>query len=278
MAHDWDLLRASYKKQGFVIVRDLIPKAEIETVLNDFNDIITLKLSLLGLSAHTFINKESLYNNMKLLHQHDVKAYLGCLKIVPKLASLQGLFNNKWLINALQNVIKLEKVSIPTGPVFHVMSEKLKIPNGYFGFKAHQDWSSVQGGLNLVVAWLPLIDVNVNNFPILVLPESHKKGLLPGEITDNEFKIRQDSLVKNDFIEGEVNMGDVILMSGFTVHKSSVEGKFGLRLATSCRFENVLEKSFSERNYPCAYLQSVHRELYISNFPTNEDVEKAFVN
>ncbi|QTN30431.1 phytanoyl-CoA dioxygenase family protein [Rhodoferax sp. AJA081-3] len=40
----------------------------------------------------------------------------------------------------------------------------------------HQDYWSVQGSLDGVVVWMPLVDVDKENFPLEVIPQSHLKA------------------------------------------------------------------------------------------------------
>jgi hypothetical protein len=42
-------------------------------------------------------------------------------------------------------------IFLPGGEVVLVMGTELKIPNGYFGLGAHQDFRSLQGSLNGLV-------------------------------------------------------------------------------------------------------------------------------
>ena len=42
-----------------------------------------------------------------------------------------------------------------TLPIFHLISNLLRVTGGYHGFEAHQDWSAVQTSINSVAVWLP---------------------------------------------------------------------------------------------------------------------------
>ena len=58
-------------------------------------------------------------------------------------------------------------------------------------------------------------------------------------------------------------VGDVIFMSNFTVHRSSKKGDNRLRMACSTRYDNANEEAFIERCYPSAYIRSVERKIII---------------
>ena len=158
------------------------------------------------------------------------------------------------------------------------MAEELKIPDGYFGFVPHQDFPSVQGSLDGVVVWLPLVDVSRDNYPLEVIPRSHYEGILPAvENNSSTWETDTSRYTNDDYLPIEVNVGDVVLMSLFTVHRSSQIGKAGqLRIALSTRFDNADEATFIDRCYPTAYIRTVEREQYLKGFPTPQQVARIF--
>jgi ectoine hydroxylase-related dioxygenase (phytanoyl-CoA dioxygenase family) len=158
------------------------------------------------------------------------------------------------------------------------MADALKIPNGYFGLVPHQDFPSVQGSVDGVVVWLPLVKVDKDNYPLEVIPGSHLRGLAPMiSHGDSTSEVDPNWFDASHFTPAEVDVGDVIFMSMFTVHRSSTRGSPNrCRLAVSTRFDNADEASFIERAYPTAYVRSVRREQYLENFPPMDLIEKTF--
>jgi hypothetical protein len=110
------------------------------------------------------------------------------------------------------------------------------------------------------------VDIDATRFPIEVIPGSHQRGLWEGEIADNALEIRK-GFVEGDFVAVPAARGDVVMFTGFTVHRTSLRGCHGLRIASSTRSENSAEPTFVARNYPCAYKRSVERELIQKAFP-----------
>jgi hypothetical protein len=49
-----------------------------------------------------------------------------------------------------------------------------------------------------------------------------------------------------------------------------------MRLALSTRFDNGAEPTFIARGYPTAYQRSVHREQFVSDFPTAAQIKSVF--
>jgi ectoine hydroxylase-related dioxygenase (phytanoyl-CoA dioxygenase family) len=134
---------------------------------------------------------------------------------------------------------------------------------------SHQDFPSVQGSLDGVVVWFPLVDVDRDNFPLEIIPRSHKLGLLPtinhGEAT---WEVKPGSYNEADFLPIEAKAGDVLFMSVFMIHRSSLEGKPGsFRLAMSTRFDNGDEPTFVDlcvpTNFPGAALRAARPMLSV---------------
>ena len=263
-----------YRENGFCILKNAIQKEVLINVLEEINSVFALILKKNNLKTIPFKDDQTLYQNMQTLFNFNVQLYLAAARHIAKLVSLQNLVSSP----AVLEITKLFGIKIPTipsSPVVHISSDKLKIPGGYYGVAPHQDWPSIQGGLDSIVMWMPFMDIDVNRFPLEVIPGSHKKGLWEGKIEEHTYTIKPELLNENDFKRYTVNLGDVLIMSVFTVHQTGLKNSSGLRIASSTRYENSEDTTFIERGYPCAYQRKVHREFFTPDFPTKEQVNKA---
>lgn len=173
--------------------------------------------------------------------------------------------------------MKIYKSLIPTGPVVHIMSKDLMIPGGYYGLPPHQDYPSMQGSLDSLIAWVPLVNIDKDFYPLEIIPRSNNEGMLPGKMTEKYYEIDPLLYKNDDFISVEVEVGDVVLMSSFTVHRSGTNGRADdVRIACSIRFDNVEEESFIKRTYPTVYKRTVDRILLEEGFPTKDQVRNIF--
>jgi ectoine hydroxylase-related dioxygenase (phytanoyl-CoA dioxygenase family) len=258
-------LFAAYRRDGYCAVRGLLPRAEVEAVLEETDRLFALQLRRLGRRTAPFEGEATVRANMEALLAADVKAYLAAARHAAKLVSLQRLVSSEAIAD-LVAAFGISTPTMPTAPVVHIMCDTLKIPGGYFGINPHQDWPSIQGGLDTMTMWVPLMDIDATRFPVEVIPGSHLRGLWDGEIADNALEIRK-GFVENDFIPVPAARGDAVVFTGFTVHRTSLRGCHGLRIASSTRYENSAEPTFVERNYPCAYKRTVERELIHKDFP-----------
>lgn len=265
-----DAIKTGYARDGFAVLNGVVSASLAETIRSDLHTLVNLQLKAAGGTP-----RGDLVDDMEALLQLDVSRYLAAVRRGAKLMSVNRLLTNP-LLDSAAKAIGLELVTVCGEPVLHVVSDRLVIPGGYQGFKAHQDWTSIQGSLDSIVVWAPLVPITAQNFPLQVVPGTHRLGLLPGEITEHVMVVPEEDVPGDSYIPVEVNPGDVAFMSGWTAHRTGILNCSGFRLACSIRYDNAAEPTFVDRQYPCAYQRSVHRELFTPDFPSISQVEHMF--
>lgn len=247
---------SSYNKNGFYIAKGLIDKINILDVVDNLKRNFDNQLKLFNINT-----PDNIYKSMKLLHQADIDVYKKTAGTLWRKMSVFNLVHQEEVQNFVKDNFGWNDIALPGGQVVHIQADSLKIPNGYFGVVAHQDFPSIQGSLDGLVIWIPLVDVDANRYPLEVIPGSQKYGVLPSiESNSSSWEVKPECYNEVDFIPVECEVGDVIFMNYFTVHRSSQNGDHRLRLACSTRYDNPDEKTFIERAYPSAYVRSVSRE------------------
>lgn len=263
-----------FKSEGFLIARGLLDKSTIEAARDSIAKTFLDQLT----DAPAATGQDKVFAAMLALFQQDLACYKKTAGVIWRKLVIYQLMHDPRIVEFLKFKFGWRDIFVSGGQTVHIMAHELKIQDGYFGLVPHQDFPSVQGSLDGVVVWLPLVKVDKKNFPLEVIPGSHTRGQLPmtkeGSV---EWEIRPDQIREEDFIPVEVDVGDVIFMSMFTVHRSSMQGLPGrLRLALSSRFDNADEATFIERVYPSAYVRSVHRDPYFPDFPSSAQLEVIF--
>jgi ectoine hydroxylase-related dioxygenase (phytanoyl-CoA dioxygenase family) len=170
----------------------------------------------------------------------------------------------------------LEFPLISTRVSIHIMSDDLKIPNGYHKTPPHQDWRSIQGSLDNVVLWLPTTPVTARSHALELVPKSHLYGLLPTVEHIMTPSTSDDRICEEDYVPIAVEPGDVIAFSAFMVHRTGEEGDGLVRIALSGRFNNANERTFVEHAYPTPYSYSYRKDLMFENFPAPRDMRTVF--
>ena len=95
------------------------------------------------------------------------------------------------------------------------------------------------------------------------LNQDHKKSFFWTRSRNRVFKkiLTQETIGLDNANFLEVNKGDIVFLSYFTIHRTSLCGNADrVRIACSTRYDNANEKTFIKRLYPTAYLRTVNRE------------------
>jgi ectoine hydroxylase-related dioxygenase (phytanoyl-CoA dioxygenase family) len=248
---------ADYSRDGFYVAKNLLAPTEVTEVVQNLKDTFDDQLNILNLSAPAHIA-----DSMKLLYKIHLERYKATVSSLWRKLSVYNLLHHVKIQDFVKEHFAWKDIVIPGGQVVLIMSESLKIPGGYFGFAPHQDYPSVQGSLDGFVVWIPLVDIDQNLYPMEIIPGSHTRGILPSFESDTaSWTLKPEAFNEQEFVKLECNVGDVIFMSNFTVHRSSTSGDDRVRLACSTRYDNADEKTFIDRCYPTAYTRGVHRAL-----------------
>lgn len=247
----------SFQRDGYVVVKGLMPQARVDACMADLDTVFADQLRARGLP-----DPGRLLPRAQALLAADLAQFKKVMGALWRLHSVGQLFAEPAVTGFVQEVFGFRTLFMPGGQSVHVQSHELKIPNGYFGLEPHQDWPSVQGSLDGLVAWVPLVHVASDTFPLEVVPGSHRAGLRPpfDGNTGDKWVVRE--YADSDFVAIEAEPGDVVFFTNFTVHRSGLLGpEQHIRIACSSRYDNGGEASFIERGYPTAYTRGVHRPL-----------------
>ncbi len=204
-----------------------------------------------------------------------MSSYLAAAKLTQYLPALHRLGVSEPVLGVLSD-LGLTHPVISTRPVVHIISEALKIPGGYHRTPPHQDWRSVQGSLDAVVAWMPLVSADADNAPLEVIPGSHRMGLLPSEPHIFGNRVQAAAIEGQSFETIEAEPGDLVIFSMFLVHRTGAAQGDGVRWAVSFRYNNLDEPSFAARDYPNPYIYKPRDDLLVDGFPDLADLAPIF--
>ncbi len=265
----------SYRESGYFIARNILPQEDVLAAREDMHRVFRQQLGFLGIRSSSHSDERSLHEDMAKLLEASVDRYLASLRLCARLFQLHALFMHE-KVKILAASLGASFPVFQTSPVFHVMSANLRIPGGYYGYGAHQDWPALQSGLDTVNVWLPFVDVDGENYTLDIIPGSHLGGLYAGQMGSNAFEIDPGQYKEGDFIPVCAGPGDVLLMSVFLVHRSSTQGGNRVRIASSMRYENGADPYFIEHAYPTVHKRVVERRFLYDDLPTTEQIRAVF--
>lgn len=242
----------SFKTYGFTV-------EHLDSVEVKCTEAVFLLGQLLGLEEDK-INLSNIHSKLVDLFKFDVEQYTGFLKAFANTPTIQSFSIDKSLIEVAENC-GIKVPSLVTNPILHVVGEDLILNRAKVFTPAHQDVVSTKGTVGQTVVWIPLHDIDVDNYGINVYPKSHLNGILPSSTSDFGHTVNADLIPmigKKEYVE--MSTGDVCFFSQYLVHETHQTGNF--RLAVSFRFNDLSDHSWKKRKYFVAFGRSEDKKYY----------------
>lgn len=265
---------ASYRENGFVLRKNFFRAEEIAQIHADAKAVFAVQMRRLGILTASTPSDAEFEEGMWKFFQADLPTFTNCGKQAQHLVSLHRLALDERIISALKE-LGLEFPNISTRPLLYFNAERLAKKEVYWRLDLHQDWRSMQGSLDSVVVWVPLIDIDKALGALEIFPGSHKWGLLEAEMVDGygHLKSRVD---KSALRSIEVERGDALFFSSLLLHQSGTNVTQAVRWSCHFRYNNLGDPTFIARGFPHPYLYKPQEELITPNFPATTDTEKIF--
>jgi len=273
-----EALRCSYARDGYVVVPGLVSTELLTDIRRDITQIFSLAAS--GQESDPCPDIESPAFNDVLRNLFEVRfdAYHGAARLCNHAVSLHRLSTDP----AIQSLMKLLGVALPTicaRPVVWFHSPGLARSERYHRLPAHQEWSNMQGSIDGMVVWLPLLPVTPEMGRLQVVPGSHMDGLRPlldGVGDDYPLSMNMEGLGDTDFVEVDVPLGAALLFSPFLVHRSGANRTEKARITANFRFNNAADPTFIARNMANPFLYEAPTSLATPGFPDASHVRGYF--
>ena len=223
-------LREEISSRGYALVRGLLPREAVSSVLKD----VTRVLADAGWlrSGHDPVERAAHVEaacgdpdpNFKRVYQQ-----------VFNLESFHALPHHSSLRDAMK-MLSGEYLLVHPKPI-----GRLIFPNcERLVTHAHQDYEFMGGDPDFYTAWIPLHDCPVEVGPLRILEGSHRHGI---QNHDREGlhvpEIPIASAIGEEWVGGNVNAGDVLIFHSLTVHAASPNLSNQMRLSLDCRFQDA---------------------------------------
>ena len=261
-----------YRRDGFAVLRNVLPPGTVEDLLEQFRTVFRRQF------RHHRIDEGrtgSFDGALAALFRAYMVSYLAAAKLTQYLPVLHRLGADPMILDLVRR-FGVTAPALSTRPVVHIVSDDLKVPGGYHRTPPHQDWRSVQGSLDALVVWLPLVEVDAGFGPLELLPGSHRRGLLDAVADPFGTRVAPGVIDENAFVPIPANPGDAIVFSMFTAHRTGTARRSGVRWSVSFRYNNMDEPSFIARGYPNPYLYKPRDDLLYPGFPIPDDLDRIF--
>jgi phytanoyl-CoA hydroxylase len=264
----------AYKENGYLLFKSFFDPREIALVHEEAREIFTTQMRRHGILTASDVKEEEFTQGMFALFETDLQAFMNCGKHAQHLISLHRLALDERIVTTLKE-LGLEFPSISTRPVMYFNSPRLATKEVYWRLSVHQDWRSIQGSLDSIVVWAPLIDIDRELGALEVIPRSHRRGLLPAELIDGYGHILEP-VESADFVPIEIKKGDALFFSTFLIHRSGTNVTESIRWSCHFRYNNLRERTFIERGLPHPYIYQPQERLITEGFPDPAQVDQLF--
>lgn len=257
-----------YRQQGYVIIKQFFDIADIDAIRQQ------VKQAFSAVSD----DFQSMDASLPELYDNNFQAYHGAAKLANHVTALHQLGTQPKLLDTLKE-FGLKQPVIAARPLMWFHSPKVAKTARYARLPAHQEWSNMQGSLNAMVAWTPLAPVTKEMGRLQVIPGSHLRGLLPfvgNEAEDYPFSIPAKHIDEADFIEAEVELGDLLLFSAFLIHRSGDNQSNKIRWTCNFRFNDMTCPRFVARHYLNPFQFDVSTQLLDGYQPSAKELTNLF--
>jgi ectoine hydroxylase-related dioxygenase (phytanoyl-CoA dioxygenase family) len=223
-------LQAEISSKGYVLIRDLLPRTSVSSVLGN----VTQVLSDAGWLLPEHKPQERMADIGAACGDPD-PTFKRVYQQVFNLESFHALPHHP----ALREVMKMmvgEHPLVhpkPIGRLIFPQCERLVT-------HAHQDYEFMGGDPEFFTVWIPLHDCPVDVGPLRILEGSHRFGVQKHERENLHVpEIPEGAATGDGWVGGHVNAGDVLIFHSLTVHAASPNLSERLRLSLDCRFQDA---------------------------------------
>ncbi|HVS80577.1 MAG TPA: phytanoyl-CoA dioxygenase family protein [Pyrinomonadaceae bacterium] len=267
-----------YRRQGFALCKGFFAAEEIAQIHSEAKEVFAMQMRRHGLLPAGDVSDAEFNAGMFNLFEIDLPSIITCGKHAQHLISLHRLSLDDRIITALKG-LGLSFPNISTRPTLYFNHPRLAQKEVFWRLWLHQDWRAMQGSLDSVVVWVPLVDIDKSLGALEIVPGSHRWGLLAAEMVDGVGDIAPEAASRIDpasLLTVEVERGDALFFSTLLVHRSGTNVTESLRWSCHFRYNNLFEKTFIERGYPHPYIYKPQNELISPGFPAVAEVNKIF--
>lgn len=271
----------NFKLNGFLQLKNIIELNVIDNIINDIIRCVKKYCDYYNIEYENNINNlDLLYNMLNSIYIVDKEIYFKFVKqngILSNLFEIKSLFANKQIINLLKE-FGFNNLSIPITTQVNFYCDfaiNNEYRNGKIGIDSHQDWPQTRGSINSLSVWIPLMDINENNCPLMVVPKSHNSCFINGET--NSSNIVVDKYLDDDFESVLLNKSDCILFNGWVVHKSGIFKNGGkIRISLVLRYNDLNDNYFISNNYYTSYNITTNKDINQTRIPYNDEILKYY--
>ena len=226
-----------FRTKGYLIAKKIIGESFIFDLQEDIEYVIDAQAKTLQADGKI----ENLYENLDFLHR-ATQLHMESPEILSPLTLYagKGIFRLIACPDLLDVVEQLLGPEIVASGVFRMRPKLPHRPEGIVPWHQDSGYFDLCGDNHLIVtAWIPLMNATVETGCMEVLPQSHHHGVLRhywAETSAPSLSVHPEHLPGNDPVPVPADVGDVVLMTNLTCHRSTDNVSDLIRWATDIRY------------------------------------------
>jgi ectoine hydroxylase-related dioxygenase (phytanoyl-CoA dioxygenase family) len=222
-------LQDELASRGYVLIRQVLPHADVTSVLGDVTGVVSRAGWLLA--SHDPVDRIA---DAGAACGDPDPSFKSTYQEIFNLESFHALPHNPALLRVM-NMIAGGKVLVhpkPIGRLIFPCCDRLTV-------RAHQDYRFMNGDPECFTVWIPLHDCPTDMGPLQILEGSHRFGFQNHDDENLHVpEIPAGKAMGDDWVSGRINAGDVLIFHSLTVHAASPNLSNRLRVSIDCRFQD----------------------------------------
>jgi hypothetical protein len=223
-------LQEELASKGYALIRGLLPRGAVRSVLTDVTTILSAAdwlerpsdpVDRIPVEGAAFGDPDPVF---KRVYQQ-----------VFNLESFHALPHQPPLQNVMRMLVGDEVLvhPKPIGRLIFPSCERLVV-------NPHQDYEFMGGDPEFFTVWIPLHDCPTEVGPLKVLEGSHQHGIQQHQRENLHVpEISMETVAGGEWAGGRINAGDVLLFHSLTVHAATPNVSTKMRLSIDCRFQDA---------------------------------------
>jgi hypothetical protein len=235
-----ELIRSEIESRGYILIRDLIPKQDIQNLLGEITErMVSPGWLLAGHDPLQRVADPSIYSAAGV----DSSAYIRVQSEVCSMHSLHSFMHHP----ALQRVMKMfvgPRVLIHPKAAARIIFPKVK----RMTIRAHQDHQDphvLGGDHECFTAWMPLHDCPLDMGCLRINEASHLYGLQDADPVSRY--VLSNSMKGQGWAGSQMNAGDGLFFHSLTVHEALPNSSDQIRISAQIRFQDY-ERTINPAN------------------------------
>lgn len=271
------MMRNEYKKNGFVIIKNVLPKKDINSILkmitfnlNFFKKKSTKKIEVKSWSNKKFTQKLMYFRNK------NPRLFSYYYDLVQSNIILKKITTNNNIIKNISKLLKIDINSISHSNVMVRMDGPEDTRNIY-GWHQERSYYLINNKDSGMFVWIALIDMVEDVGPLELIKSSHKYGYIKPNVhkkklgsLQNKIPLKYINKNKKKIISAKIKAGDAIFCNMNTFHKSGYNKSGLFRLSLISRFHDSKADDFKSYSDPGNYIYHLYKNSDIRKMKNNK--------